>query len=577
LKLRDWIAKRFGTSAAPGIDPQPESAERFYSLGASACDAGRTGEAIELIAQAIRLNGAVARYHYKLGVALQAAGEPDQASERYRQALALDGGYAKAYNNLGSLLHAQGRFEEAIANYEKALALEPGLGQAARNLGIAWLERGDAARAEHFARYALRLDPTAAEPYVHLARAHRHLGKPDEALAACIQAVALEPDFAQARYEQGRALKELGRWDDAIAAYRTAIALEPRSAEAAEAWVSIGVIDELTGRPGAMEHSRIGVSMQPDLAHVRHNYALHLLLAGDYANGWREYEWRWRLPEYAGLVPRFERPHWDGSPVAGKSLLLYAEQGYGDAIQFFRYAPLVAQRGGEVLVCCSRKLAPLFRNTPGIARVVADDEPLPAVDLFCPLLSLPRIFETTLDSVPSQVPYVFADAERAQRWRGRLAARNAALKVGLCWATESRSRSAALRSLELEMLAPLAAIPGVEFYSLQRGSAAAQAAHAPAGMKLVDLAGELRDFADDAALIAALDLVISSDTATAHLAGAMGRPVWTLTSFPPDWRWMLEREDSPWYPSMRLFRQRRMRDWTDVVRQVAATLERLAS
>jgi hypothetical protein len=326
---------------------------------------------------------------------------------------------------------------------------------------------------------------------------------------------------------------------------------------------------------GALDCYRRAIAAKPDFAEAHFNYALQLLLTGDFARGWEEYEWRLRLPELQSLWPYADRPRWDGADLHGKVILLYAEQGFGDTLQFARYVSLVAERG-RVIVSCRSQLKALFEQAMRDCLVVDASEPPPAFDLCCALPSLPRIFGTTHATIPARVPYLHAEAGKAARWQARLAADGIALKVGLVWATEARSRIALQKSLSLEMLEPLAAIPGVIFYSMQKGPAAAEVVRAPKRLRLVDVAGELEDFSDTAALISCLDLVVTIDTAVAHLAGAMGKPVWTLTHWPPDWRWLLGRDDSPWYPTMRLFRRARTDTWSDIVLRLRQALQRLA-
>jgi hypothetical protein len=260
--------------------------------------------------------------------------------------------------------------------------------------------------------------------------------------------------------------------------------------------------------------------------------------------------------------------------LEGRSLLLHTEQGLGDAVQFIRYLPLAAQRGARIIIECQAELQRLFQTMSGNYQTVVRGQPLPAFDLHCPLLSLPWVFGTNLASIPNDVPYLHADAEDAGRWQDRLGGHCALLKVGLAWAGKPTHQNDRNRSMKLARLAPLGQLPGVHFFSLQKGTAAAEAKAPPAGMELVDWTEELKDFADTAALIANLDLVIAVDTAVVHLAGAMGKPVWTLLPFASDWRWLLDRADSPWYPTMRLFRQATPGDWDGVIRRVAAELSR---
>lgn len=435
----------------------------------------------------------------------------------------------------------RGDVEGAVEGYEASLALDPGHAQVHNNLGNLYLGLGRLEDAEASFRLAIRADAGLAEGPLNLAMLLAQTGRAGEAIAHCRKALALRPKFPEANLSLGFLLEQEGDSEEAMQRYGDAVAA------------------------------------RPDYAEARFSLALQQLLRGDYANGWREYEWRMRLPGHEGAWLPGGRAAWDGAPLEGRTILLYAEQGFGDVIQFVRYVPLVAERGGRVILSCQPKLKALLGTVPGVSAVLGTGEPLPPFDVSCPLMSLPRVFGTTTQTIPSQVPYVRPDAERVQKWRARLAGDAASLKVGLYWATETRNRISPLRTLSLDVLAPLASIQGITYYSLQRGEAASQAAHPPQGMRLIDLAAELGDFADDAALMSNLDLIISINTATAHLAGALGRRVWTLTQFPPDWRWLLGRDDSPWYPTMRLFRRGRHEDWAQVILRLGDAIRQLVA
>ena len=440
--------------------------------------------------------------------------------------------------------------------------------------GYAHQERGELDAAIECYLEALALAPAQAQVHNNLGNVYRSLGRPDEAIAAYRDAIAVDAGLAEAHLNLGTALHLAGDTEQAAAHYRTALQRRPDLAQAA---LNLGHLLEGEGdAEGAMESYRRAIEVKPDFAAAHFNYALQLLLAGDFSRGWEEYEWRLRLPELQPLWPFAGRPRWDGADLVGKVILLYAEQGFGDTLQFARYVPLVAERGGRAIVSCRSQLKTLFEQAMWDSSVVDASEPPPAFDLCCPLPSLPRIFGTTLATIPARVPYLHAEAGKAARWEARLAAAGTALRVGLVWATEAGSRIALLKSLSLDMLEPLAAIPNVNFYSLQKGPAAAEVVRAPKGMRLMDVAGELEDFSDTAALISRLDLVVTIDTAVAHLAGAMGKPVWTLTHWPPDWRWLLGRDDSPWYPTMRLFRRAQTDTWSDIILRVGRALQRLA-
>ena len=315
------------------------------------------------------------------------------------------------------------------------------------------------------------------------------------------------------------------------------------------------------------------IALKPEFPVARSNRAMMLLLKGEFAKAWAEYEWRLQRGDIA--PPRgLSQPQWKGEDPAGLAILIHAEQGVGDSIHFIRYAPLLAARGARVIVECQPELVALFRTVEGVERVLAAGETLPAFDRHVPMMSLPFAFHTTLDAIPARVPYLRADETRVKAWAERVAREGGRMKVGVAWAGKPSHKDDHLRSLRLSAFAPLAEAKGVSFYSLQKSEAAAQAKDPPPGMALIDLTDEIKDFADTAALLVNLDLVIAVDTAVIHLGGALARPVWTLLHFVPDWRWMLDREDSPWYPTMRLFRQPAPGDWPAVLHRVAEELVR---
>ena len=304
--------------------------------------------------------------------------------------------------------------------------------------------------------------------------------------------------------------------------------------------------------------------LSPDNAVFHWNLSLALLLSGNFEEGWKEYEWRQKVKDFPNRI--VSQPLWDGSDIAGQTILLQAEQGYGDTIQFIRYASMVAQRGANVIVSCQNELTSLLKKVDGIHHVAGYHEPIPEFDVYCPLLSLPLIFHTTVESIPAHVPYIKPEPSLFQHWRAKIQNHVSRLKIGLVWAGREQ------RSCPLELFTPLAEIHYSTFYSLQKGEAAEQAKNPPEGMKLIDYTEDIHDFSDTAAFIENLDLVISVDTAVAHLAGALGKPVWTLLPFVPDWRWLLNRDDSPWYPTMRLFRQPSPGDWESVIARIAQDL-----
>lgn len=448
----------------------------------------------------------------------------DESIEHLSRALAIDGKNESYRHNLGLSLCAAGRWAEAEAAFRLLLEHAAGKVDYQVALGQALLRQDKPAEAEEFLRAAVERQPRSFAAVSQLAAALEEQGNARDAEAYYRR--ALEIDETAAVYiNLGNVLRDQHRADEALAAYDRAIELEPRYAE----------------------------------AHVQAAFAL--LLKGDYAKGWREYEWRWAVPAFAGTIRKFPQPVWDGLPLAGRTLFLYAEQGFGDTLQFARYADVAARTGGNVILECQPALARLMRSAAGVAQVVAHGDPLSAFDCHAPLLSVPRLVGTTLKTVPANVPYLAAEPAPARTWRKRLAG-EPGLKVGVAWRGTAERRGNPARACPLSAFRPFLESRDFRLYSLQKEIAAADRP-LPAG--LADLSAALADFADTAAVVEALDLVVSIDTAVAHLAGALGKPTFLLLSTAGDWRWLTKRRDSPWYPSMRIFRQARPGDWTAVV------------
>ena len=406
-----------------------------------------------------------------------------------------------------------------------------------------------------------------------LASAHARAGRIQAALDAYHQLALLIPNDYRVHHNLGVVYSLLPDDERALECLYRAEALRPDDPAVhhnlATVLISLGRFSE------AIDHEDKAIAAQADFAPAHHCRGMIHLMLGDFERGWADMEWRLRSPNLALQPRRFAEPRWDGSDLCGKTILLHAEQGLGDTIQFVRYASLVARKGGRVIVECQPAIADLVRTVSGVSQVLAADrflapEDLPPFDVYSSLLSLPRILGTRLETIPNRVPYINAGA-KADFWKDRLAPERR-LRVGLAWAGGPAHIEDRTRSISLKDFAGLASVPNIAFYSLQKGPASAQAASPPTGLNLIDYTSELNDFADTAGLISNLDLVISVDTAVAHLAGALGRPVWTLLTWVPDCRWMLDRVDSPWYPTMRLFRQPSRGDWAGAIRQVAAAL-----
>jgi hypothetical protein len=407
------------------------------------------------------------------------------------------------------------------------------------NLGEAYLRQGQLEKATASLEQAVRLQPGHVDSHNRLGILARQQGRLDEAIAHYQEAVEISPNFAAAHHNLGLALAGLGRYQEALASYEWAIRLNPDHCEA------------------------------------RFARALTWLLLGDLEQGWRDYEYRWQ--NRPAPKPSGPQPLWDGSPFKGQTILLWAEQGLGDTIQFIRYASLVKQQGGSVVVQCPAKLTRLLAGCPGIDRLTPHNAPLSAYDVQAPLMSLPRILGTTLKTVPANVPYIFAESDLVERWRRELHGLDG-FRVGIAWQGDPTYRCDRDRSFPLRHFAPLARLGGVHLISLQKGPGVEQLREIVGMFPVFDLGSQLDEstgaFVDTAAVMKCLDLVITSDTAVAHLAGALGVPVWLALTFAPEWRWLLDREDSPWYPSMRLFRQARRGEWEGVFTRMANELRR---
>ncbi|HWK43946.1 MAG TPA: tetratricopeptide repeat protein [Stellaceae bacterium] len=585
------------------------------NMGNALAGLGRLPEAEASYRKALRLRPGFAMAHGNLGNVLQALERPEEAEASFRNALRLHKNYPEAQHNLGNLLRGMGRAEEAEACYRTAIALNPDYTEAHNNLGTLQVDAMRLAEAEACFQATLRLDPRLFETHYNLGNVLRRLDRPDDALASYRTALQLKPDFVDARVALAVLLHLLGREDEAETCYRDVLALKPdlpiannnlgnlllkvdRMAEAEacyrvalaahpefpEAHYNLGLTLHALGRDEEPEtYYRTALRLKPEYPEAHYALALRLLATGRLAEGWQEYEWRWKVAAEAGTlkIVDYGKPRWTGEPLGDRVLLVHAEQGFGDTLQFCRYLPMVAARG-RVVLQVQPALVTLLSGIPGIERLIADGDPLPDFDLECPMLSLPLACGTTLETIPAMSPYLTAEPTRAMHWRERLADLPG-LRVGLHWSGDPRRydpNSAAIdrrRSMALRALADLGGIDGVSFVSLQKGEPARQAAQPPAGMVLHDWTNELTDFADTAGLIDGLDLVIGVDTAVSHLAGALGKPIWLLNRYDTCWRWLLDRDDSPWYPSLRQFRQPHAGDWPSVVRNVREALDGLVA
>jgi len=435
--------------------------------------------------------------------------------------------------------------------------------------GIAFQNKGQLDEAIQCYQKTIELNKNNASAFYNLGVAFQKKGQIDKAILYYEIAIGLNQEFSEAHYNLGIAYKEKNLLDEAIICFQRVLQLKP---ENAAAYYNFGNIFVAKGQfNDAMQHYQKTIEINPNYAEANWNIALINLMLGNFKEGWKGYEWRWELKDVVDKR-RFSQPLWDGSYIKEETVFLYAEQGFGDTIQFIRYAPLVAQRGTKVIVECQKELVLLLKNVVGIHRIIAHGEELPDFDIHCPILSLPEIFGTDLTNIPAKIPYIPAEPSLIQEWHNRIASNNSEYNVGLVWSGDPSFKDSNLKSCSLKSFAPLAQAANITFYSLQKGDASEQARNVPEGMKLIDYTDKFHDFSDTAAIIKNLDLIISIDTAVAHLAGALGKPVWTLLPFIPDWRWMLNRNDSPWYPTMRLFRQPSRGDWESVIALIAKEL-----
>ena len=544
----------------------PRNADALHLLGMLAYESGRHATATSYLAEAISVNPRVAPFHHGLGTALEAQGRFAEALVCFEQALRLTPESAEAHHTLGKAQRACGRLDEAKASLQRALELKPGYPEACLNLANVLQDQDLLEEAEACCREALRHEPDLGEGHLKLGAILLGQDRLAEAESCCREALRRKPDLAGAHAGLGAVFEARGQLEEAEACYHEALRADPNHAPAHN---HLGNVLRAKGRPReALASYRQALRAQPDYAGAHWNASQVLLLLGDFDAGWREYGWRRRVRSAA--LRRFSKPFWDGSELAGRSILLEAGPDLGEAIQFVRYAPLVKERGGWVVLECPPQLMRVFERAGGIDQLIPAGSPLPACDVQASLTDLPMIFGARLNSIPAQVPYLECDAGLVAEWREKIA-QAGRRSVGLVWAGNPSHGDYRNRPLTLWELAPLRRVPRVDYFSLQRGPQAAELLSPPPGLRLTALAPKATRF-EDAPAIANLDLVISVDAAAAHLAGALARPVWTLLPFAPDWRWLLDREDSPWYPTMRLFRQPRPGDWEAVIEGVVRRL-----
>lgn len=545
----------------------PDQVDALNLLGVVLSVAGKLDAAVTLLTRASELAPDFAGPFVNLGNVLQAQGRLEEAVDAFQKGLTLAPEQAETANNLASALNALGRHEAALTSCTQALQHDANLAAAHINMGNALLGLGNAEEAVVSYGKALALNPADSTAHFDLGNAQMELDDFEAAHASYTRAVALDFSNPEKHYNLGNACQALDRYEDAIEAYEKAIELRPGYIDAiCNLGATLQKMDRVADAIAALRDALVGEPESPDL---HWNLSLALLQQGDYEEGWAEYEWRWQTPTFLAYARDFAKPRWQGDDLAGRRLLIDAEQGFGDALQFIRYARLAAERGGEIVVECRPQLTRLFSAIPGIARCVDLGSEIPDYDLYCPLMSLPHVMGDSVPRVPAAVPYlavpegVSADPRIAEA---------EGLKVGLVWAGSPTRVDNHKRSCPVAELAPLLDVGGVTFFSLQVGEFRGELDELGDGHGVIDVVDGLGDFADTAAAVAALDLVISVDTSVLHLAGALGKPGWGLMSRPTGFLWQTERADSDWYPSLRLFRQPEPGAWAPVIGDVAAAL-----
>lgn len=521
------------------VKRHPSSPDAWFNLGKALADAGAFAGAVLAYRRSVELGPGDASVHYNLANTLRRAGDTEAAIEAYRVAVAQDGNNAAIHLNLGSALDEAGDLDGAVGAYMEALRCDPRSARAFNNLGNVYDKRGQLSRAEEAYRSALRLQPDLPDAWYNLAGVLARQDRPKEAEAAYRGALRLRPEFVEAVINLAGVVQDMGRFTEAIELLRHAVGLRSDSAEA---------------------HFNLGLA---------------LLQNGSWEEGWKEFEWRHRTAEAFTHARDGALPAWDGLVRPEETLLVRAEQGYGDTLQCARFIPLLVTDKVRVVVECRAELLPLFESWRGSVEFTTPDRPVAGVTREVGMLSLPALLHMTPYTIPSRVPYLCAPEDRSAAWRTRLSAGRRALHVGIAASGNPAHKNDRKRSIPQHELIPLFGVQGVVWHTFLSPSDV-QAEGFPPGLPVVHHGDEIRDFGDSAALMANLDLFISVDTAPAHLAGALGCPVWVMLPYNPDWRWLLVRNDTPWYPTARLFRQPGPGAWMPVVEQIRDELMRIA-
>ncbi|KAA0576473.1 tetratricopeptide repeat protein [Azospirillum sp. B21] len=543
----------------------------LHLLGVLALHHGQPAVAAQLIGDSIRQNpGNPASYSSLAGALLQ-LGQLGKARASARLALALDPGSLDGLANLADILSERGEHGAAADTLGRLLVLSPWSTEPRLKRAHALLHAGRNEDAVETLLTLLGMTPLSVAGYTNLGVALRRLGRVEEAMAAYRSALGFSSGEPGTLNNLGITFQDLGRYEEAAACFRLSIAMQP---DGAHAHLNLGLVarDEMRVDE-SITLARRAATLEPALAEAHTALGHGLLIKGEFREGFAEYEWRTRMADFPSPRREFASPVWDGSALAGRTLLVHDEQGVGDTIMFARYAALLQTHGARVFLDCNGQLVRLLSSMPGIAGVVPRYDPAPPHDFHVALASLPYLLRATLYTIPAPLAYLRAEPALVESWRARLGPRRG-LRIGLVWAGNPEFKGDRLRSPGLAAFRPLLDLPGVSVYGLQKGAGRRDLDRCgPLPASFVDLGADIADFADTAAIMETMDLVVSSCTGPAHLAGALGRPVWTVLPFAPDWRWLEHGVCTPWYPTMRLFRQERRGDWTTIVARLCRMLE----
>jgi tetratricopeptide (TPR) repeat protein len=568
---------------------QPDDAEALCNLGASYVAYGDKQLGEDYLRKAITTqpNYALARLH--LGALCFVTKREEEAQASYEQALKLNPALAEAHWGLGNLQFAKSQFAEAEKYFRDALKYKPDYPECLNNLGQTLLELDRPDETIDLYRKAVEFNPNYAEAHCNLG-AMRLKKKDFVAAEQCFRrCLEIKPNFREAIFNLGNTFKEQRRYTEAVKHYKEVLNLfsQPEDETKTDFPALSPILESASNNLGlcllsvgqtaeAIAVYRSALANFPENAMMQGNFAIALLKSGQLVEGWERMEWRWKIPGFPSERRDFGRPLWNGESLHDAKIFLTIEQGCGDVLQFVRYIPLVLERGGRIILESPPALCRLLSRMAGIEKIVTTGNTLPDFSYQCPLMSLPWVFKTTLDTIPASIPYLTVPEEEMETARNQWPGDG--LRVGLVWSGNPKHFADAHRSMNLEDMLPLCEVPGASFYSLQVGSRSEQLANVPASIQIKDVCSRYTDYADTAAFIAGLDLVITVDTSVAHLTGALGIPVWILLAHEHlDWRWLRDRNDSPWYPSARLFGQSQSGNWAEVITEVKTALQDLSA